>query len=328
MNPAVWLQKAYDELVDLGPSAELDQADAWRAVALMARLKGSRNGPVPPPELVQRLPALLEVAGEPDVQMLLDRVADELETEEDAWGPLLDALLDVDDAVGLLHLAGHDTSALEVARRVAGLVSLTPGRVLPLGSFAEMRLATLRDDLALIRVWRAIEDAPGHVLADALPAVARKAWSVTPLAARLPWLEVAWRQVQRSTTEIAHATAAGITAILHAPGAMQPDFAASLGESQPPEVELTWGEVSRLDVPLKTTVTLRVPTVCQLWHSTPAGAVPLKDAGWELEPGESPVLITVTESTSAKTFDEAVAGGALATGVVLVQADDEGPDAP
>lgn len=172
MDPAAWLQKAFDELVEIGLAAENDPADAWRAGALIARLLGSPSGPVPPADLMRRLPKILAVAGSPDAQEILDRVADELASETDPWGPLLDALLDVDDALGVLTVSGQDETVLALARRVAGLVSLYPERVLALGPFAEMRLATVREGVGPDIVWSAVERAPAHVLAEALPAPA------------------------------------------------------------------------------------------------------------------------------------------------------------
>lgn len=312
MDPSAWLQKAFDELVELGSGAERDPSDAWRSVALMARLLGSASGPKPPDEMMQRLPALLAVAGEPDIQMLLGRLADELDAGDDAWGPLLDALLDLDDAIGLLHLSGQSAAELEVARRVAGLVSLHPERVLSLGAFAEMRLATVHDDAAVHRIWSAVEGAPAEVLAAALPEQAPD--EVAQLARSRPWLEAACRRVQLSATALAQ-VAAGISAYVPL------NLAASLGESSPISVELSWGEVRRLGISLKTTVELRAPATCQLWHSTPDRSALLSTTAWQLEPGESPVLITATESTDAKTLEEALARGCRAAGLVLIEAE-------
>lgn len=178
MDPTVWLQKAHDELLELSTKAEGDPADAWRVGALIARLLGSPGGPVPPPELVHRLHQILAVAGSPEPQELLNRVADQLGSETDPWGPLLDALLDVDDTLGVLSLSGPKETSRALAQRVAGLVSLHPERVLALWSFAEMRLATVRDGADADIVWRAVVRAPAHALADALPAPASRAESV------------------------------------------------------------------------------------------------------------------------------------------------------
>jgi hypothetical protein len=174
MDPDAWLQKALDELVELGPVAEGDPADAWRAVALIARLLGSPSGSPPPMALVQRLPGLLIVAGAADPQELLDRIASELDSETDPAGPLFDALLDTDDALAVLALSGQKEMAFELARRAAALVSLYPERVITLGAFAEMRLQTLREGAAVGLLWSAVERAPAHAVVEALPA---PAWS-------------------------------------------------------------------------------------------------------------------------------------------------------
>lgn len=173
MNPKDWLSKALEELTVLVPIARNNPADAWRAATLIARLLGSPNGPMPPPPLVQMLPALLSIAGLPDIQALLDTLADELDAEGDPWGLLLDGLLDVDDLLGVLGLNDQDDEARDLAERVAALVSLYPERTIQLGSFAQMRLETVRDDSVISEVWRAIERAPAQILADALPALTR-----------------------------------------------------------------------------------------------------------------------------------------------------------
>lgn len=178
MDPAAWLQKALEELIELELIAESDPADAWRAVALLARLLGSPSGPPPPRALVQRLPVILIVAGSAGPQDLLDRIASELDSELDPAGPLFDALLDTDDALGILALSGQKETALALARRAAGLVSLYPERVISLGPFAEMRLQTLREGAAAGFLWSAVERAPVHALVDALPAPASSALRV------------------------------------------------------------------------------------------------------------------------------------------------------
>ena len=170
MDPGDWLQKALEELTAVARSAQLDPADAWRAATLVARLLASPTGPTPPAALIQRLPELIRTARIPDPQEVLDAVADELESQDDPWGPLMDGLLDADDALGVLGLAGRDDVARDLSARVAALVSLYPERTLELGSFAQMRLETVRDDSLVAEVWRAVERAPAQALADALPA--------------------------------------------------------------------------------------------------------------------------------------------------------------
>ncbi len=162
MNPSRWLQGALDELIALAPDAKDDPADAWRAVTLLARVLGSPTGLVPPPAIVQMLPELLEVAGLPEPEDILTMVDQALASDLDPWGPLIDGLLDADDAVGGLVLGGQDHAARELAARVAGLVSLYPERTIPLGRFAQMRLETVRSDAIVAEIWRAVEHAPAR----------------------------------------------------------------------------------------------------------------------------------------------------------------------
>lgn len=169
MNPGSWLQGALDELIELAPDAKADPSDAWRAVTLLARVLGSPTGVVPPPAIVQMLPALLEIAGLPEPEDVLAAVDKALASDLDPWGPLIDGLLDADDAVGGLVLGGQDHAARELSARVAGLVSLYPERTIPLGGFAQMRLETVRSDAIVAEIWRAVERAPARALADALP---------------------------------------------------------------------------------------------------------------------------------------------------------------
>lgn len=176
MDPRDWLQKAQVELNSLATDALDDPEDAWRAVVLIARLLGSPNALSPPTALMVRLPALLATAGVTDAEAaheiaaeILEAVAEELETQEEPWGPLLDALLDADDTLGVLNLVGLDDLARALSQRVAALTSLYPERVLSLDSFAAMRLQTVRAEATVAEVWRSIERSPAQILAGALP---------------------------------------------------------------------------------------------------------------------------------------------------------------
>lgn len=95
MEPQVWLRKVFDELLALAPMAEGDPDDAWRAVVLIARLLESPSGPTPPAEVLRRLPALMERAGLPEPEPLLERLSTELKKDDDPAGALLDVLLDI-----------------------------------------------------------------------------------------------------------------------------------------------------------------------------------------------------------------------------------------
>lgn len=198
MDPHTWLEKARRELATLAPIAHGDEADAWRAAVLIARLHGnplglefSFAGSASPPresamndDPIERARTLVEVAGPPDPQTLLDDLADALDDDEDPAGPLHDVMLDVDDAVGVTALIGDAVTANALALRAAALVSLYPGRVFALGSFAEMRLGTLAPRSPIATLWEAVEQAPAALLVESLPPVARS----RPAAARRPRL--------------------------------------------------------------------------------------------------------------------------------------------
>lgn len=207
MNSNDWLLRVSRELADLARSADLDTSDSWRAVTLMARLLGSPTGPPPHAEMVRRLPELLGAAGIPEPHEILDAVADELDSETDPWGPLLDALLDADDTLGALALAGQDDVARDLSAHVAGLVSLYPERVQAIGVFASMRLDTVRADSQVAEAWRAVERAPAQILADALPQRIAPSSPETVRSGR-SLSQVAVREVSFSLPELLHRAAA------------------------------------------------------------------------------------------------------------------------
>ena len=169
MDPLAWLEKASKELAALLPMADRDACDAWRAAVLAARLIGNPLGVGFADDLRDRVRLLVDVAGPPDAEELLGRVADELDADDDPFGPLHDALLDADDAVGVLGVLGDEEGAIELAGRVAGMISLFPDRVLDLDEFAEMRLGSLAATKPEARIWRAVEHAAAILFASALP---------------------------------------------------------------------------------------------------------------------------------------------------------------
>jgi hypothetical protein len=119
-----------------------------------------------------------------DVEAIARHLARELgvPASENADAPVLRTHRPwVDDALGILALSGQKETALALARRAAGLVSLYPERVISLGPFAEMRLQTLREGAAAGFLWSAVERAPVHALVEALPAPASSALRVEKL---------------------------------------------------------------------------------------------------------------------------------------------------
>lgn len=326
MDPRDWIHKALDELTTMvSNSTAYDTADSWRAAVLIARLLGSPTGPTLPAALAQRLPEWLRVASLPDHETVLNVLADELDSDGDPWGTLLDALLDADDTLGVLGLAGRNDISRELSARVAALMSLYPERALPLGAFAQMRLETVHADSVVAHVWRSVERAPALILADALPAPDTGVVDeIGHLAIQHPWFKAAYARLQRSLVAGVRAVANAVDAVKVQiqPVGMPLDLAATLGESRVPPlaIALAWGEVRRLDLPLGSIIGLSVPSRCQLWYATSSASALLPDFGWQIEPNESPVLITATESTNALTLEDALTNGCQVAGLVLVEA--------
>lgn len=150
------------ELEELEAQEELDASDAWRVLVLISRLLQSPFPSMAVPQTFQvSLTDLSKKAYTPKPSDVLERLAALVdEVDEDPWGPLLDAILDVDDTVGVLHLQGNHEDAHELSYRAAGLVALSPLRVLDLGDFATMRLGTIQEEHVRRSIWESIEAAP------------------------------------------------------------------------------------------------------------------------------------------------------------------------
>ncbi|AFE05809.1 hypothetical protein COCOR_04402 [Corallococcus coralloides DSM 2259] len=160
LAPREWIQKAWVELAQLAPMAEVEPDDAWRALVLAARLLDSPFDLVPPTELLRRLPDLVQQAGLPEPAALLTRLASELDGEADPEGPLLDVLLDIDDAMGVLNLLGDAKSAASLAHDSIAFIARHPSRIRALERFAVLRQATLRPELRSAAIWTAVIRAP------------------------------------------------------------------------------------------------------------------------------------------------------------------------
>jgi tetratricopeptide (TPR) repeat protein len=321
-----WIYKASQELDVLAGSLGDDPEDAWRAVVLSARLRGAPDGPTLPASIDVLLPKLLLAAGSLDCDALLDTFADELESLEDPWGPLMDALLDIDDALGVLALSGDEEEARELSVRVAALTSLYPERVVALNSFARMRLETVRDDSYTAEVWRTVAHASAQLLADALPVQAHHgAEELRSLASKHSWLGALYPKMRRLLDEAAEAISAGILAYIN-PAGSQPDFAASLSTSagMSRRIELVWGEFPCLELTVGESIEMDVPPTCQLWYALDGASSSFRDANWVFEQDESPVLIVATESSDAQTLEDALTIGGRVSGLILVERVDTG----
>lgn len=315
MEPQVWLENALDELLELSQADELDQLHAWRWCVLFARVESGPPGPTLPDELRARVANVLSALRAPDIQLHLDRLADALEDEDDdTWGPLLDALIDVDDVVGVLQLLGNTDDAVALTQRVAALISLSPERVLPLGVFAEMRVASLREDAPIGRVWRSVEAAPALIFADALPEPRHIDEDVVRIARRTPWLsELLDARRLWGTGELD-----GAITVQVGVSELERQFSATLGSSSDEPLTLAWGDIRSIAVPIGTRVELNVPNG-QVWYRVASGSHSLPNRAWILEAGEAPVLLVVTDSTGQGTLEAALAGGCRAAAAVLTE---------
>jgi hypothetical protein len=164
MNARGWLDNAQQELAELGRESELTKEDAWRTLVLFARLAVSPFGHVADLSVYRRLGALQQQCQPIPAQAVLDVLAAELASTSEPAGPLHDALLDVDDTIGVLHVAGASGKAQELAAHGAGLVALWPERVPDLLEFAEMRLDAMVSTAPGAALWRAVRHAPAHLL--------------------------------------------------------------------------------------------------------------------------------------------------------------------
>jgi hypothetical protein len=152
---ASFLDKAARELRDLVEAerhSPLLDADAYRALVLLARLRDA------PPERAGDLPALviaslLARCVLPDPAELLVHLDVALEGDEEPGGPLLDALLDVDDLAGVLGLAGQTPRSAALVVEARQRVAARLGRVAPLASWAVMRGDALSRGAAVAHLW-------------------------------------------------------------------------------------------------------------------------------------------------------------------------------
>lgn len=167
MNAEAWLLKAQRELDELR-SSELEGVDAWRALALDARLRLCAQSPTYRPLEPHRALSLLQQVVIPNSEDLVETLGAALESGEDPLGSLLDAVLDLDDTVGILTCQGRAASSESMAVAAAALISLFPERCMELVPFAQSRLETLDIDALPRRLWEAVEQAPVELLREGL----------------------------------------------------------------------------------------------------------------------------------------------------------------
>jgi hypothetical protein len=162
MDPTGWLSAARHELDDLLASggATLTDADAWRALALTARLALAPDDvglrAEPDRALVE---AWLGACAAPDQVELCDALGDALAGDDPPEGSVLDVLLDIDDHGGVSALRDDGDSVRLLLDDARATLSLFPERVVPLAGFARMRLATLDPRADLRGLWTHVEAA-------------------------------------------------------------------------------------------------------------------------------------------------------------------------
>ncbi|MES2639720.1 MAG: hypothetical protein V4850_09560 [Myxococcota bacterium] len=160
----------------LAPGAVPSEHDDWRLLVLLARVA---LHPDPPPALgalpdesgrCGRTRQALVGAVRPYPAAVLESLDDALVGNDDPAGPLADALLDVDDLLGVLELEGRHGEARQIATAAAALVELAPELASALAGWAARRLATLDESAAAAELWRAVESAGAIAVTLALPA--------------------------------------------------------------------------------------------------------------------------------------------------------------
>lgn len=164
-----WIKKTHQELLDLVEQEELDSSDAWRGLVLVARLFQSPfkefNVPL---KATHKLTELKSKADEAAPDFVLEHVAETLDGYDEPGGMLLDAILEADDTVSVLWLMGYEDEARDLSYRTAGLIELSPRRVLDLVDFATMRLDTIQEEHIRKDIWESIEAAPGSIVTQNL----------------------------------------------------------------------------------------------------------------------------------------------------------------
>lgn len=161
-DPTAWLSAARRELEDLLTTGgvALTDADAWRALALTARLAFGLDGASARSASDRALVEVrLGACAEPNPGELCDALDDALVGDDPPEASLLDCLLDIDDLAGVLCLRGAEGAATELIDDACATLSVQPERLAPLADFARMRLATLGPSTPVGVLWARVEGA-------------------------------------------------------------------------------------------------------------------------------------------------------------------------
>jgi hypothetical protein len=195
-----WISSAQEELLELEQrhsAGGLDPDDLYRLAVLGARL-GQARAAGWEADLPGQLDALLRqattTAVRPGSDRLLARLDEVLTSDEDPFGELMDALLDVDNAVTFDEAFGRAEAARELAHGAEARVSLFAARVGPLGELAEHRLETLPAQASIRGLWETVAHAAAQAVIEAMP-------PVTPAPASLPRQRLLKRLVKERIEE-------------------------------------------------------------------------------------------------------------------------------
>lgn len=178
MLPKSWEEGIRTGLQEIADLPSLDPPDRYRLVVLWARWdqflrSGGEAGTEPlavPMPVREEVLRHLEGFRIPDSAALLDNLEQHLQSTEDATGPLMDVLLDIDDLAGVRELVGEPEAAHDLARMAAAAASLFPERLVDLSPWAFGRLETLSEDAAVVALWTVVAESPAQSIASRLPA--------------------------------------------------------------------------------------------------------------------------------------------------------------
>jgi hypothetical protein len=146
-----------EELLQIDRHSPLADADAYRALVLLARLRDAPPADLATGDLLRvDVSGLLERCTLPAPNELLTTLESALEGDEEPEGPLFDALLDVDDLAGALGQAGEEATRARLVAEARALVTRRPDRIARLADWAAMRRQTLAPGAVTAPLWEAV----------------------------------------------------------------------------------------------------------------------------------------------------------------------------
>lgn len=108
---------------------------------------------------------------------LLEGLRHELESTDEAQGPLFDRLIDIEDTVAALALCRETQSAERLARRTAALLTRYPARTTELIPAMQERLVTYQRTSNLAPLWEAVvQEAPREDTESSLRTFVKQLW--------------------------------------------------------------------------------------------------------------------------------------------------------